>query len=130
VDPVTQVELRVPSYATPESAIRREALRRDGRLRIVRLVPERTASWPLWEAGSDYVDSDQYGLSEELQSALRHWTAHWEETFDIDTGWPVVGTWEAWADEGDLLADRLQHELWDVADVVAEHRTYSKVSVS
>ena len=35
VDPVRQVELWVPDYATPDSAVRRAAVKREGLLRSV-----------------------------------------------------------------------------------------------
>ena len=49
IDPETQVELLVPSWATPESVVRREALKREGLLRRIRFWNEWGHAWPLWE---------------------------------------------------------------------------------
>lgn len=130
IDPVTQVELRVPTYATSESAIRRAALQREGRLRVIRLYPEWTNEWPVWEDGTDISDPDAFGLSPELRGMLRKWQDVWETHFVLGRGWPTVAAYEGWAREGDVIAERLEREVWEFAEVRAQHRMYSKVSPS
>ncbi|WP_130177107.1 hypothetical protein [Cryobacterium sp. SO1] len=121
VDPVTQIELVVPVYGTPERTIRRAALARKGLIRTVRFYPDWPHPWPFWgEEGA--VSAEDLGLSESLQGDLRRWFDEWNATFRYDTGWPTAATGEAWMSVGDDLVIRVQQEVWDFADVRAEHR--------
>ena len=122
VDPVTQVELWVPPYGTPERAIHREARRRDGLLRVIEFYPD--GGWFLWEPAGDLsplIPSD-LGLSEGLSSRMREWHDYWNTSFRLDAGWPNCELADRWECEGDLLLGQLREALWDVAEVVAKYR--------
>ncbi|WP_146073499.1 hypothetical protein [Cryobacterium sp. N22] len=123
VDPVTQVELVVPVYGTPERAIRRAALAREGLIRTIRFYPDWPHLWPFWGEKGE-VSAEDLGLSESLQEDLRRWFEKWNATFRYDTGWPTAATGEAWMSVGDDLVYRVQQEVWDFADVRAEHRGF------
>lgn len=127
VDPVSQVELWVPEYATPQRAIAREALRREGRLRQIRFFPDYCARWPLWDAET----LDGLAIAAELSPGLRDALTLWREEFDRDfdpfAGWRTADQRDAWLLEGDRLLTRLERELWDSAEVVPHFRTYSSV---
>ncbi|MDR5701702.1 hypothetical protein [Agromyces aerolatus] len=123
VDPESQVELWVPEYATPESVIVRESMRRDGTLTVVRVFPEWGTESPLWVSGpDDGVIRAEPALSEALRVALQSWVERWRTDFDVFSGWSSAERRESWFREGDLLASRLQQELWDFAEIVPEFR--------
>lgn len=128
IDPLTQVELPVPTYASPESTVQRAALERAGGLRVIRFFPEWTQEWPLWEDETGPSDPDALGLSSELRGQLRSWNDYWVSHFDQSRGWPNAQAFEDWAGEGDSIAQQLQREVWHFADIHAEHRMYSKAS--
>ncbi|WP_130177837.1 hypothetical protein [Cryobacterium sp. SO1] len=125
IDPVTQVELLVPAYGTPERAIRRAALRRDGLLRAIQFYPDWPHPWPLWDESGE-VSAEDLGLSDALREDLRRWGDEWNTTYRYDTGWPSVAARDVWMNEGDALAERVQREVWDIADVRAEHRGFQE----
>lgn len=123
VDPVTQIELVVPTFATPQSAIRRAARQRGGLLRLIRFYPDWPHTWPLWDEELGPVSAGDLRLSPELQADLRIWLDYWNVTFNHHEGWPSASTGEVWMSAGDALAERLQKEIWDFAEVRAEHRS-------
>lgn len=124
VDPVTQVELRVPSYGTADEAIWRAAQKRAGTFRTIQLSPDYCRDYPLWESGSDHytVSATDLGLSEPLALALSTWQQLWEAERLWDSGWSSNERRLSWKHEGDLLCERLREELWLVADVEARYR--------
>ncbi|MGH1522696.1 hypothetical protein ACRAWC_00830 [Leifsonia sp. L25] len=123
VDPTTQEELPVPSYSTVEATIARSAKRRAGELRTIRFFPDHCHDWPLWDTCAGYTATpDEYGLSEELVSALRRWYDEWEAAVGPGEGWRDPEDQQAWSERGDELAAWLTREVWDTAVVVAEHR--------
>lgn len=126
LDPVTQVELEVPSFATPESTIERAEKRRQGELRTIRLSPDWAHEWPLWELGSDKyaIDPGDLSLSDDLVSDLRAWHDHWEISFTPSMRWSTDAEGDQWRLRGDQLLDRLEQELWLEAEVVGAYRRY------
>lgn len=124
VDPVTQVELVVPAFATPERAIERAALDRAGRLRRIRFFLDGTNPWPLWEdQGDTYMPTPRdLGLSDKLENDLRDWSASWNAHVRYN-GDPIDPAWRrSWLHRGDELLGRVQEQVWDFAEVVPEHR--------
>lgn len=125
LDPVTQVELEVPIYATPESTIARSVKRRNGELRTIRVFPDVGHEWPLWEPGSDIyaIGPEDLPISEGLAGDLRVWYDDWEMSFSRSFSWSSDAEAERWRQRGDVLLDRLQQELWLQAEVVGTYRS-------
>jgi len=124
VDPVSQVELIVPSFASPERTIERATLERRGGLRRIRFYLDGTNPWPFWEDHSDtYMPTPaDLGLSPELESDLRDWYDSWNVSVRYN-GDPVDPVWlDAWLLRGDELVGRVQEQVWDFAEVIPEHR--------
>jgi hypothetical protein len=126
IDPVSQVELVVPVFATPERAIRRAALQRQGELRTIRFFPDWGHAWPLWENSTDGYDlcPEDLDVSEKLAQDLRQWHDDWSASFARSLEWSTEKVAERWRQSGDQLLARLQEEVWDFAEVVGTHRTY------
>ena len=124
VDPETQVEVWVPEYATPDGALRREELRRDGRLATVRLVPEYGHPWPLWLEGSEPYNAtpEDLGLSAELTAELRAWYDEWFAYRDPFTGWMEGHDAGPWNRKRVELRDRVAREVWEFAEVIDDAR--------
>lgn len=123
VDPVTQVELLVPSYSNPEATIARSAKRRAGELHTIRFFPDHGHDWPLWDSRAGYTATpDDYGLSDELVTALRQWYDEWEAAVGPGDGWRDPEQQRFWVERGDELAAWLAEEVWDSAEVIARHR--------
>jgi hypothetical protein len=82
-------------------------------LRVIRLFPEWTSGWPLWESFSDayHLDAADLDLSPELSAALYDWHEEWWHR-DLDDPLPA-----GWTERGQVLFDRLQSELDGVAEV-------------
>lgn len=129
IDPVTQVELYVPSWSTPDRVVARAAVKRDGRLRLIRFSNDWTHPWPLWEPGSERYNSlpEDLGLSVELAADLQAWHAQWELEGSRPNPWSKVGALTAWEIEGERLAEALQEEVWEFADVLVAHAAPSYV---
>jgi hypothetical protein len=124
VDPVSQVELVVPPFASPERAINRAALDRDGGLRRIRFYPDGTNPWPFWEdEGELFMPTPgDLGLSSELETDLRDWYNSWNANVRYG-GEPLDPAWlTPWLARGDELAARVQEQVWDFAEIVPEHR--------
>ena len=123
VDPVTQEELFVPSFSTDVATVARNAKKRAGELHMIRFFPDHGHRWPLWDSRAGYTATPSaYGLSAALASALRRWYDEWETAVGPGDGWRNDQQHRAWMDQGDELADRLAQEVWDIGEVVAEHR--------
>ncbi|ODA89701.1 hypothetical protein ATY41_04425 [Leifsonia xyli subsp. xyli] len=124
VDPITQEELLVPAFSTVEATIARSAKRRAGELHTIRFFPDHGHPWPLWDSQAGYTATpDDYGLSDQLDRALRRWYDEWEAAVGPGDGWREMEQYIRWAARGDELAAWLAQEVWDTADVVVEHRT-------
>lgn len=115
VDPVTQLELPVPDWATPEDVIARAARERAGELIQLYLFVEWTVTWPVWEVGGDEVDSDSLHLSAELSDALRGWVSFRDHHLEIDSGWSSDEDRDWWRHRAHELEERLERESWKVA---------------
>lgn len=124
VDPVSQIELVVPPFATPERAIARAALDRAGQLRRVRFYLDGTNPWPFWEdAGESFTPTPQdLGLSPDLEADLRQWYGSWNAHVGYN-GDAVDAAWlRSWLAVGDELVCRVQEEVWDFMEIIPEHR--------
>ncbi|MEN2742366.1 hypothetical protein ABCS02_31695 [Microbacterium sp. X-17] len=123
VDPVAQEELLVPPYSSAEATIARSARSRAGELHTIRFFPDHGHDWPLWDPNFGYtVTPDHYGLSDELATALRRWYDEWEAAVGPGDGWRDAAEHDKWLERGDELCDWLTQELWDSAEIIAEHR--------
>lgn len=122
VDPITQEEIAVPPYASAEQAIRRAAMKRSGRLRFIRMFPDYGRDYPLWENGSgNYtVTADDLELSTPLADALRCWQQRWDDECLDSSAWSSEQARLDWLRDGEALCERLQHEIWEFAEVVRE----------
>lgn len=123
VDPVTQVELVVPPGISAERAIERERRRRNGELRSIRFFVGRGHAYPLWEDGTGTcrTEPDDYGLSTGLAHRLRAWCRVFELHL-AEPGWDTPERRRAWLSDGEELADALELEVYDVAQVQREFR--------
>lgn len=124
IDPSTQVELWVPLYATPGRAIRREARRREGELRTLRLHPDLGSDWPIWDEDALVIDTVIGQLSCKLRQDLQRWNQVWLHEFHHFRGWSSARVGEQWHAEGAELTSRLQEETWEIADVVPMFEMY------
>jgi len=94
--------------------------------RVIRLFPDDSRDYPLWESSTLTWDvgytttPDEYGLSAELGRALARWQAFWEKHADPFTGWDAEEHREQWVREGRELTTRLADEVAAFADVRPE----------
>jgi len=123
LDPVTQVEVSVPMGISAERALERERRRRDGELRSIRFFVDWGHAYPLWEDGTGTytMEPEDYGLSLDLAQRLRAWCRVFELYLD-ETGWDTAERKNAWLSEGEELADALELEVYDFAQVQREFR--------
>lgn len=124
VDPVTQVELLVPEGISSWRAIERARKARDGELRSIRLFVDWGHAYPLWESGTDKygMEPDDYGLSAELAARLLAWTDTFFDHLVPESGWDTLEREQVWHAEGETLADLLELEVYDIAEVQREFR--------
>lgn len=122
--PTTQIEVWVAAGMSRERAFRRATRQQDGELRIIRFFPDHGNPWPLWESDAEdpTPTPDVYGLSGRLVHDMREWYDTWESGFRFDSGWVDASAGREWNSRGDDIADRLQAEVWDFAEVSREHR--------
>jgi hypothetical protein len=122
VDPVTQLELRVPAGIWPEQAIEHARRGRDGELRGIRFGLDWGHDYPLWEPGSELYTlvPDDLRLSRDLGARLHAWAATWFVHCSPEHGWDSEERHRTWVDAGHRLADELELELYDVAQVTRE----------
>lgn len=78
-------------------------------IRTIRLFPDYGAEWPLWEEG--LKSPDDYGLSPELNDALRCWVDYWEANFHHLRGWHDGSRRDDWIAQGNEIANRLRDEV-------------------
>ncbi|MBB2974825.1 hypothetical protein FHX49_000366 [Microbacterium endophyticum] len=94
--------------------------------RVIRLFPEYSRDWPLWENSTPTWDvgytttPKMYGLSEALTRDMAKWNALWEANFDPFEGWKSDEAREQWREEGLSIVTRLRAEVADFADVKYE----------
>ena len=94
--------------------------------RVIRLFPDYSRNWPLWENSTPTRDVGYattpatYGLSEELTTDLDAWNAFWEAHFDDASGWDSIEARDQWGATGEQIARRLSEEVADIADVKYE----------
>lgn len=94
--------------------------------RVIRLFPDYSRDYPLWEDSTPTWDVGYtttpatYGLSPELASDLARWQASFERHADPERGWDSDDDERLWRREGEALARRLQDEVRSFADVSAE----------
>lgn len=98
--------------------------------RVIRLFPDYSRDFPLWENSTPTWDvgytttPETYGLSEKLGAELADWQAFWETHADPFEGWDSDDSREAWLRAGERLAARLQDEVQSFADVQPEFGSY------
>lgn len=85
-------------------------------LRVIRVFPEWTDGWPLWESFTPQYrrTGPELGLSPALSDALRAWNDRWQDRRE-DEPEP-----EGWAADGEALVSELRRELAGIAEVRAE----------
>ncbi|MGK9148211.1 hypothetical protein KXS11_11350 [Plantibacter flavus] len=133
LDPSSQVELRVPPFATPESTIRHHELASQGLLRRIRFFPDHGRLDPLWDDEADEytVSAEELGLSSSLTVELRSWLQSWQERTERphaeDDDDRATAAWE---DRGDTLLERLREELWPTSQVDPEFRRARGLSLA
>jgi len=94
--------------------------------RVIRLFPDYSRDWPLWENSTPTWDvgytttPEMYGLSEALSGDITSWNTFWETHFNPENGWDTEAAAERWRVEGDAIAARLQGEVAAFADVQYE----------
>lgn len=94
--------------------------------RQIRLFPEYSRDWPLWENSTPTRDvgyattPSMYGLSTELTHDMAVWNALWDEDFDPFDGWKTDAARERWRNDGLDIAARLRAEVAEFADVKYE----------
>lgn len=115
--PTTSVEWRARAtmqdrYVKAKSSTGQAPVLPDGR-RVIRLSPDYTRDYPLWESFSESyaISAADLGLSAELAGALRAWQQEWEGRDDASS--PS----EEWYREGWRLTDLLQREVAGFAEV-------------
>jgi hypothetical protein len=122
VDPVTQIEVRVPSGIWPEQAIEHARRSCDGELRRIRFFLDWGHRYPLWEDGSDSytkIPSD-YGLSADLGERLYAWHQTWAQHCSPEHGWSHEQLHQDWLVAGHRLANEVELEVYDFAEVIRE----------
>ncbi|MEV1132424.1 hypothetical protein [Agromyces sp. NPDC049794] len=94
--------------------------------RVIRLFPDYSRDWPLWENSTSTWDvgytttPETYGLTEELTADIDAWNRFWESHFDDAKGWDSSEARERWRTDGEEVARRLSEEVASFADVQYE----------
>lgn len=94
--------------------------------RIIRLFPDYSRDWPLWENSTPTWDvgytttPETYGLSGALSNDMAAWNVFWETHFDPFDGWDNDADRERWRAQGETIAARLRAEVAAFADVQYE----------
>ena len=94
--------------------------------RVIRLFPDYSRDWPLWENSTPTWDvgytttPETYGLTEELTAHIDAWNRFWEANFDHPKGWDSSEARERWGADGEEIARRLREEVAAFADVQYE----------
>ncbi|KQN41657.1 hypothetical protein [Frigoribacterium sp. Leaf44] len=122
VDPFTQTEVRVPSGIWQEQAIEHARRSRNGELRRIRFFLDWGHRYPLWEDGSDGYTKEpgDYGLSADLGERLHAWYQTWAQHCSPEHGWSDEQRHQAWLVAGHRLANEVELEVYDFAEVIRE----------
>ncbi len=94
--------------------------------RVIRLFPEYSRDWPLWESSTPTWDvgytmtPSDYSLSPELTEAMASWNRFWEAHFAPGIRWDSRSNRDKWARDGEALAGWLRAEVSSFADVSYE----------
>lgn len=122
VAPVTQTEVSVPLGIWPKQAIEHARRSRDGELRRIRFFLDWGHSYPLWEDGSDGYTKEpgDYGLSGDLGERLHAWYETWAQHCSPEHGWSDEQRHQAWLVAGHRLADEVELEVYDFAEMIRE----------
>jgi len=94
--------------------------------RAIRLFPDYTRVYPLWENSTPTWDAgyttgpEDYGLSARLAADLAEWQSFWEAHHDPFEGWDAEANRQVWLHDGHALTKRLSDEVAAFADVYAE----------
>src|SRR5690625_5680696 len=84
--------------------------------RVIRLFPDYSRDWPLWENSTPTWDvgytttPDIYGLSEDLTRDMAAWNTLWEENFVAEVGWTSDDARAQWQRDGLAIAERLDRK--------------------
>lgn len=94
--------------------------------RVIRVFPEYSRDWPLWESSTPTWDvgytttPETYCLSPELTQAIKVWNSYWETHFDPFEQWDAPESQEWWRTEGERVVALLRIEVVAFADVEYE----------
>lgn len=124
VDPVTQVELLVPSAISDERAIDHARREREGELHRIRFFLDWGHDYPLWEDFTDKytMEPSDYGVSAKLGQRLNEWSRFWQLHYDPFDGWDDPENQTRWLETGDALVRLLEVEVYDIAVVLPQFR--------
>jgi hypothetical protein len=79
--------------------------------RMVKLMSDYSAGWPLWSANEGLLAPDALSLSAPLAADLRAWQDLFEDEFHWDRGWRTLEAEARYALAGLELLHRLRREL-------------------
>jgi enoyl-CoA hydratase/carnithine racemase len=90
--------------------------------RVIRLMPEYSVDFPLWESGGEryLLEPGDLPLSKDLERDLGQWAGFFNRHFDHEQGWNRPDGGADWGRWGDRLAAALRIELAGIAEVTAD----------
>lgn len=94
--------------------------------RVIRVFPDYSNSWPIWESGAEMNDPTpaDLGLSSELTAAMRAWYDFWLSHNRYDRGWDSQAPESASKLAGDEFINQMIFEVADFADVSDERHQF------
>ncbi|NQX03256.1 hypothetical protein HQQ82_00405 [Rathayibacter sp. VKM Ac-2856] len=120
VDPATQVEWPVPEGVAPESVLEHARKADAGELLDLRFFVSWGTDGLLWDIEGPR-ESNDLGLSPELDAALSAWRDVCFTHCPVFEGWDGTVDVDAWEEDGAQLARRVQRELYGVARVLSSY---------
>lgn len=89
---------------------------------VVRLMPEYSVDFPLWESGGEryLLAPGDLPLSKDLERDLEEWAGFFNRHFRHDLGWDQPDAGADWGRWGDRLAAALRAELAGIAEVTTD----------
>lgn len=98
--------------------------------RVIRLFPDYSRTYPLWENSTPTWDvgyttaPETCGLSKELGEDLASWQTFFETHCNPFEGWDSLENRRRWHQDGERLTQRLRAEVGHFADVKPEFGDY------